>query len=100
MHIKKRMARFPSERMKNMELKKILAGIEGLKVKGNLDLNITNLENDSRKIEKDGLFIAIKGFETDGHQYMKKAIENGATVIIASQDCKKELLKEIMNDVT
>lgn len=83
-----------------MELKKILAGIEGLKVKGNLDLNITNLENDSRKIEKDGLFIAIKGFETDGHQYMKKAIENGATVIIASQDCKKELLKEIMNDVT
>lgn len=83
-----------------MELKKILAGIDGLKVKGDLDLNITNLENDSRKIEKNGLFIAIKGFETDGHQYMKKAIENGASVIIASSDCDKKLLKEIINDVT
>lgn len=83
-----------------MELKKILAGIEGLKVKGSLDLNITNIENDSRKIEKDGLFVAIKGFETDGHKFMKKAIENGATVIVASQDCEKALLKEIMNDVT
>ncbi len=83
-----------------MELKKILAGIEGLKVKGNLDLDITNLENDSRKIQKNGLFIAIKGFETDGHKYMKKAIENGATVIIASQDCEKGLLKEVINDAT
>lgn len=83
-----------------MELKKILAGIEGLKVKGNLDLNITNLENDSRKIKNDGLFIAIKGYETDGHQYIKKAIENGATAVLASNDCDKKLLKEIMNDVT
>lgn len=83
-----------------MELKKILAGIEGLKVKGNLDLDITNLENDSRKIKQGGLFIAIKGFETDGHQYIKQAIKNGATVIMASEDCDKSILKEVMKEVT
>ena len=46
-----------------MELKKVLAGIEGIKGKGSLDINITNIESDSRKIKQGGLFVAIKGFE-------------------------------------
>ena len=54
-----------------MELKKILSGIEGLKAKGNLDLDISNLESDSRKVTEGTLFVAIKGFETDGHKYIK-----------------------------
>ena len=58
-----------------MELKEILAGLEGLKVKGTLEKEITNVESDSRKIEKDGMFIAIKGFDTDGHLYIESAIE-------------------------
>ena len=83
-----------------MELKNILAGIEGLKVRGNLDLEIPNLESDSRAITKGDLFVAIKGFDVDGHEYIQKAIENGAVAILAQEDAKKEILKAIPEEVT
>ena len=66
----------------NMELKKILAGLDGLKAKGNLDINIEKIDSDSRNIEKNDLFVAIKGFETDGHEYIEEAIKKGATAIM------------------
>ena len=46
-----------------MNLKNILIGIDGLKAKGNLDLDISNIECDYRKISEGGLFVAIKGYE-------------------------------------
>ena len=57
-----------------MELKKILAGVEGLKAKGNLDLEIPNVTTDSREIKAGDMFVAIKGFEADGHKYIPAAI--------------------------
>ena len=83
-----------------MELKNILAGIEGLKVRGNLDLEIPNLESDSRAIKNGDLFVAIKGFDVDGHEYIQKALENGAVAILAQEDAKKEILKAIPEEVT
>ena len=83
-----------------MILKNILSGLEGLKVKGDLDIDITNLNSDSRKIKENGLFVAIKGFDVDGHDYIKEAIKRGAVAVIASIDIDKKLLKEIMNEVT
>ncbi len=65
-----------------MELKKLLVGIEGLRATGNLDLDITSITHDSRTVEKGGLFIAIKGFEQDGHKFINSAIENGAKAIL------------------
>lgn len=79
-----------------MELKAIIAGIEGLKAKGNLDLEINSVECDSRKVEKNGMFIAIKGFETDGHQYIKQAVEKGAKVVMVQEEAK--LNKQDFND--
>lgn len=83
-----------------MELKSILTGIEGLKVRGNLDLSIQKLESDSRAIKKGDLFVAIKGFDTDGHEYITKAIENGAIAILAQADTSKEILKAIPEEIT
>ena len=65
-----------------MELRKILVGIEGLKAKGSLDLDISSIECDYRNVKEGSLFVAIKGFEHDGHTFIGKAIENGAKVII------------------
>ena len=65
-----------------MELKKILSGLENLKAKGNLDINIENIECDSRKITKNTLFIAISGYDSVGHDYIEDAIKNGAIAII------------------
>lgn len=79
-----------------MELKKILSGLEGLKAKGNLDLDIKLLESDSRKIGKDSMFVAIKGFDTDGHEYINDAIEKGARAVMVEEgtDIKKLKIPE------
>ena len=69
-----------------MQLKEILSGIEGLKAKGDLELDILKVESDSRKVENGTLFIAIRGFETDGHNYIQSAIEKGASAIMVQQD--------------
>ncbi len=68
-----------------MKLKYLLNGLEGLKARGNLDIDIKNIAHDSRKVKKDGMFIAIKGYETDGHKYIRDAINNGAKVIIIEE---------------
>lgn len=83
-----------------MELKNILSTLEGLKVKGDLNIDISNIDSDSRNIKKNGLFVAIKGFDVDGHNYIKEAIKRGAVAVIASIDADKKLLKEIMDKVT
>lgn len=74
-----------------MELKNILSGLEGLKARGNLDISISKVESNSSKVQKDDMFIAIDGFEQDGHQFIQEAIQNGAKVIMAQ---KIKLLKK------
>ena len=82
-----------------MELKKILNGLEHLKARGNLDLDITNISSDSREIKENGMFIAIKGFETDGHNYIDSAIENGAKVVMVESRIDLKSLN-IPDDIT
>ena len=65
-----------------MKLKEILEGIPNYKVKGNLELNIKNIENNSKKVTKDTLFVAIRGFDFDGHKFVEEAIEKGATAVM------------------
>ena len=65
-----------------MKLTEILSGLEGLKSKGNLEIDVSNVTSDSREIKKGDMFVAIKGFDTDGHNYLQSAIANGAKVIM------------------
>ena len=74
-----------------MNLKNILAGIENLKAKGELDLEIKGIESNSKNIKEGYLFVAIKGFSVDGHEYINQAIENGAVAVVIEEtyDLKK-----------
>ncbi|MBO4897261.1 MAG: UDP-N-acetylmuramoyl-L-alanyl-D-glutamate--2,6-diaminopimelate ligase [Clostridia bacterium] len=47
------------------------------------ECDITSVEYDSRKVTPGSLFVAICGYETDGHLYVKNAVENGAAAILA-----------------
>ena len=47
------------------------------------NIDITSIAYDSRKVKDGGVFVCIKGYETDGHKYAKIAEENGAAVIVA-----------------
>jgi len=69
-----------------MDLKTIISGVNVLNTIGNLDLNITNIHSDSRKIKQDGLFVAINGFSQNGTKFIPNAIENGAIAILVEPD--------------
>lgn len=71
-----------------MKLKALVSGIEGLKAQGNLDIDIESIESNSNKIKQNGMFIAIAGFQSDGHKFIKQAIENGAIAIMIQEGVK------------
>ncbi len=75
-----------------MKLKNILQGLENLKLKGDLDLEIEGIESNSKNVKPGFLFIAIKGFSVDGHKYINNAIENGARCVMLEEGCD---LKEL-----
>jgi len=74
-----------------MELKKLLVGIENFKVKGDVELDIKKVESNSKKIVPNSLFVAIQGYDFDGHEYIEEAVQNGATAVMIdmSADFKK-----------
>ena len=80
-----------------MILKQILVGLEGLRVKGDINLEISNISINSKNIKRDGLFIAIRGYETDGHDFLEEAIENGAIAVMVEQGVDLEKIKKLSN---
>ena len=59
---------------------KVITGVE--------DREYTSVEFDSRKVIPGSIFVAVKGFTSDGHVYIDKALESGASMIVAdSNDC-------------
>ncbi|MCX7986649.1 MAG: UDP-N-acetylmuramoyl-L-alanyl-D-glutamate--2,6-diaminopimelate ligase [Bacteroidales bacterium] len=60
----------------------LLKNIELIRTAGNLNVPIRSIEADSRKIEKDDVFVAVRGTQVDGHQFIDKAIEQGARVVV------------------
>ena len=65
-----------------MKLEKVIKGCAVTEVRGSLDVGITAVCNDSRKVVPGSLFIAVKGHGSDGHAYIGKAVEAGAAAII------------------
>ena len=65
-----------------MKLKDLLTKIKPVEIIGNADVDVTGINIDSRKIESGHLFIAMRGTQVDGHQFIPKAIELGATAVL------------------
>ncbi|OMF29069.1 UDP-N-acetylmuramoyl-L-alanyl-D-glutamate--2,6-diaminopimelate ligase [Paenibacillus sp. FSL H8-0548] len=55
-------------------------------LKGDLHTEISSLAYDSREVKAGGVFVAISGFSVDGHRFIDKALELGATVIVVEKD--------------
>ena len=65
-----------------MLLKNLLAAVTARSVVGPVDRNVESLAYDSRRVQKNSLFVALRGEKTDGHQFIDQAVERGATVIV------------------
>jgi len=74
------------------KLNNILYNVSLKAVSGSTDVSFNNLCFDSRKVKKDDAFVAVKGTQVDGHSYISKTIEQGATVIVC------EVLPEILDE--
>ena len=68
-----------------MILKDILYKVSIRAVKGSTDVEINDLQIDSRKVSAGGCFIAVRGSVADGHRFIETAITNGAAAIICEK---------------
>jgi UDP-N-acetylmuramoyl-L-alanyl-D-glutamate--2,6-diaminopimelate ligase len=65
-----------------MELSTVLNKVKILESIGSMDISVNGVNMDSRLVQKGNLFVAVCGTQTDGHQYISKAIELGARVVV------------------
>ncbi|MCF8260810.1 MAG: UDP-N-acetylmuramoyl-L-alanyl-D-glutamate--2,6-diaminopimelate ligase [Melioribacteraceae bacterium] len=71
--------------MKN--LAKILNSVRTIQVTGNAEKKeIQSVVNDSRKVNANSVFVAVKGFQTDGHNFINSAISKNAAAIVLEND--------------
>ena len=68
-----------------MKIEEVLKGIDVVSVSGAKDRVISGVEFDSRKVKNGSLFVAVKGYKSDGHDYIGSAIESGASAIICEK---------------
>jgi len=65
-----------------MKIEEILKGIDIVSIKGAKEKVVSGIDFDSRKVKKDSMFIAVKGYKSDGHDFIESAILSGATSVI------------------
>ena len=68
-----------------MKLKRLISDIAYKYISGDLEQEIQAVTYDSRKVSKGSLFVCIKGYQSDGHDYIQKAIKNGASALIVEK---------------
>jgi len=65
-----------------MKIEKILNGIDVVSLSGEKNMIISSIEFDSRNVTKGSLFVAVKGYKSDGHDFITSAVSSGATAVI------------------
>ena len=65
-----------------MDIKNLLNEMSYISYSGREDIEIKGITNDSRRVGKNDLFVAIKGFTDDGHKFIEDALKNGASAVM------------------
>lgn len=68
-----------------MKLRELIKNLSIIEMNADAELEISGVSYDSRKTGKGDMFVAIRGFEADGHKFIPKAVENGAAVILCEE---------------
>jgi UDP-N-acetylmuramoyl-L-alanyl-D-glutamate--2,6-diaminopimelate ligase len=69
-----------------MQLKILAAAISPRQIIGPLDRVVEGIAYDSRRVQRNFLFVALRGEKTDGHQFIDQAVEKGASVIVTERE--------------
>lgn len=83
-----------------MKLKELIDHIDEIEIKGETDIDISGIAYDSRKIYPGNLFVAWQGINDDGHHYIEKAYQRGATAVLVQKACDtyEEITQLIVKD--
>ena len=65
-----------------MKLSELLSGIMPVETVGSIEVNVTGINIDSRRVTSGNMFIAMRGTQVDGHQFIPKAVEQGAVAVL------------------
>ncbi|HLC16461.1 MAG TPA: UDP-N-acetylmuramoyl-L-alanyl-D-glutamate--2,6-diaminopimelate ligase [Thermodesulfovibrionia bacterium] len=65
-----------------MKLSKLVSYLDTVSIRGSLEKHIRSIAYDSRKIQDNDLFVALKGYKVDGHRFIDNAIHNGAVCVV------------------
>jgi UDP-N-acetylmuramoyl-L-alanyl-D-glutamate--2,6-diaminopimelate ligase len=71
-----------------MQLKTLLTAISVRQIIGQPDRTVESIAYDSRRVQRNGLFVALRGEKFDGHDFIEQAVEKGASVIVAEREQK------------
>ncbi len=71
-----------------MQLKTLLTAISVRQIIGQPDRAVESIAYDSRRVQRNGLFVALRGEKFDGHDFIEQAVEKGASVIVAEREQK------------
>jgi len=83
-----------------MTVTELLTGIKAKRIIGRLNKEIKGIAYDSRVVKDKFLFVAIRGFSTDGHIYIKDAISRGASVVVVEEPIELKQFKRLEQDIT
>jgi UDP-N-acetylmuramoyl-L-alanyl-D-glutamate--2,6-diaminopimelate ligase len=83
-----------------MELIKLMNGIQNYKSKGEMTLDVKGIACDSRQVKPGFVFVAIRGFEADGHDFVGDAIANGAIALVLDMGADLKKVKITNKDIT
>ena len=72
-----------------MKLRDLLNGLEHRKIHGRISMEIEGLAYDSRRVERGFVFVAIRGEQEDGHDYVGDAIERGARAVVLEDENRR-----------
>jgi UDP-N-acetylmuramoyl-L-alanyl-D-glutamate--2,6-diaminopimelate ligase len=84
----------------NMKLQDLLKHLHLLVPYEGTNAEITSIENDNRKVQKGSLFICIKGYTVDGHDFAESAVKNGAAAVLSERALALSVPVIIVNDTT
>src|SRR5881296_2162911 len=69
-----------------MQLETLLGGLTVRQVIGRRDRTVESIAYDSRRVQRNGMFVALRGEKSDGHQFVGQALEKGASVIVVERE--------------
>ena len=74
-----------------MKLNDLLQGLRPLEICADVNMDITHVTSDSRKVQTGGMFIAVAGFAADGNRFIPMAMEKGAAVVVTAKKPEQDI---------